>query len=173
MATWQEALDHAQTETEHDTWDHTGLTGVSGTPAFVGARVYNSANISIATSGTSQALTFNSERYDTDSIHDIGSNTSRLTIPSDGTYLITAHVQFGASATGARGLGIRLGGSTNIAWHTQPAAASGTTIVSLSTVYQFTATQYVELMAFQTSGGALNAEASADRSPEFTISKLG
>ena len=30
MATWQEALDHSQTETEHDTWDHSGLTGVGG-----------------------------------------------------------------------------------------------------------------------------------------------
>jgi hypothetical protein len=30
MATWQEALDNAATETEHDTWDHTGLTGVGG-----------------------------------------------------------------------------------------------------------------------------------------------
>ncbi len=33
--------------------------------APIGARVYNSAAISHATSGTWQALTFNSERYDT------------------------------------------------------------------------------------------------------------
>ena len=172
MATWQEALDHAQTETEHDTWDHTGLTGVGG--AFAGARVYNSANISITTSGTSQALTFNSERYDTDAYHSTASNTDRLTIPAGkaGNYLITAHVQFAAHGTGVRGLGLNVSG-TNIAWHTQPTNSSGTTIMSLTSVYDMAEADYVTVVAFQTSGGSLNVEASGNRSPEFTISKLG
>ena len=56
---------------------------------MVGARVHNSANISVSDS-TWTSMTFDSERYDTDSIHSTASNTSRLTCVTAGKYLIIA-----------------------------------------------------------------------------------
>jgi hypothetical protein len=50
--------------------------------AFKGASVYNSADRTTINATTAQALTFNSELFDTDAFHDTGSGTSKLTIPS-------------------------------------------------------------------------------------------
>ena len=50
-----------------------------------GARVYNTGNLTI-TNATETALTYNSEHFDTDTIHDTGSNTSRLTCKTAGKY---------------------------------------------------------------------------------------
>src|SRR4051794_16526480 len=51
--------------------------------------VYNDAAQSIP-DGALTALTFNTEHFDTDSIHSTSSNTSRLTCQTAGIYVITA-----------------------------------------------------------------------------------
>jgi hypothetical protein len=139
------------------------------------ARVYNSTTISHATSGTAQTLTFDSERFDTDSIHSTSSNTSRLTCNTAGVYLISGCVQFAFHATGRRQLAIALNGPTLIALRTQPAVTtdSGVTVVTIQTVYKLAATDYVELVANQTSGAALNMSAAGNYSPEFTMAYMG
>lgn len=144
--------------------------------AHYGARVYNSANISIL-NATNTILTFDSERYDTDAIHSTASNTGRLTIPSGGTgkYLIVGMAEFASNATGYRNLFIRLNGATIIANHIwlPPTGASETAPSMITTIYSLVATDYVELMAYQSSGGALNILATSQFSPEFAIALLG
>src|SRR5512139_267514 len=84
-------------------------------PAFnIGCRVYNNAAINIA-NDTVTALTFNSERFDTNGIHSTALNTGRLTCQTAGTYVITAHAAFAANATNRRQITIRLNGATIIA----------------------------------------------------------
>jgi len=80
-------------------------------------RLTNSANISITTSGTAQALTFDTETYDVNGMHSTSVNTSRITVPSDGagTYHITASVRFANNATGFREIQFRINGTTTIA----------------------------------------------------------
>lgn len=140
----------------------------------LGARVYNSANISL-TSGADTALTFDTERYDTDTIHSTSSNTGRLTATTAGKYTISGTAAFAANATGARGLGIRLNGTTFIALARVPAVAGGTDITSLTvtTDYNLSATDYVELIGYQTSGGSLNVLAGGNYSPEFMMDRIG
>lgn len=153
-----------------DWHDPTGLT-----PAFVGSRVYNSANISIVTSGTPQALTFNSERFDSDAFHDTGSNTGRLTVPTGkaGKYEIGGHIEFAGNATGYRMALIRLNGSTYIAReHTRPASTE-TVGLSVVTLYDLAEADYVELVALQSSGGALNVNVAGNYSPEFWLQRVG
>lgn len=139
------------------------------------ARVFNDANISIGTSGTAQTLTFNSERFDTGNFHSTSSNTSRLTAPTAGLYYVGANVQFDANVTGIRRAAIQVNGSGFIADDSRKAADSGgfPTWVNVSTVYHLDATDYVEAVVQQSSGGALNVIASAARSPEFWIVRLG
>jgi len=136
------------------------------------ARVFNSANQSIADSST-VALAFNSERYDTDSMHDTVTNNTRLTCNTTGTYSITGSVQFAANGTGRRLVQIRLNGATVIGSASVP-TASGTfnTDLFVTTDYQLSATDYVELVAFQNSGGALNVLATSNYSPEFMIKRV-
>lgn len=135
-------------------------------------RVYNSANISHATSGTEQSLTFNSERYDTDTMHSTATNTERITFTTAGKYLVTGHVVWAANATGVRSIHIRANGTTPLASHEQ-AAHSGENSMSISTVYSFAAGDYVELRVNQTSGGALNVLVGGNRTPEFAAQWLG
>ena len=60
----------------------------------IGARAHHSSNQSI-TNNTFTVLSLNSERWDTDSIHDNSTNNSRLTCNTAGKYIITAGVYWG------------------------------------------------------------------------------
>jgi hypothetical protein len=145
-------------------------------PVFAGARAYHNAAQSIASGGPGTVLALNSERYDTDGFHDTVTNSSRLTVPAgkDGKYRITGTVQFAANATGERRLEILLNGATVIG-RVSSAAVSGTapTVLTVTCDYGFVAGDYVELRAFQDSGGALDAEAVGNYSPEFAIANFG
>jgi hypothetical protein len=138
----------------------------------VGARVYHNADQAIAT-GTVTLLSFNSERWDTAALHDTATNNSRLTAPAAGYYLVIGQVDFAANATGIRQLYLRKNGTTyiaiaNFAPHTQAARIEVTTIVHL------VATDYVEILAYQDSGGSLNVtyNASHQFTPEFSMVRL-
>lgn len=139
------------------------ITFLAGPPR---CRVYNSAAISVA-NATDQALTFNSERYDTDTMHSTAVNTSRITFTTAGLYAVGATLQWASNATGYRETIIMLGGTTFIAGVSTPAVNGAVTLQTLSTTYPFTAGQYVELRVYQNSGGALNIEQSSSLSPEF------
>lgn len=140
------------------------------------ARVYNSANISIATSGTRQFLTFDSEWYDTGNLHSTTSNTGRLTAPTAGLYHVGAGIAFAANATGYREIGLRVNGTDFILVQRTPSvgAVASTSIVA-TTIHQLDAGDYVEVGVVQTSGGALNVTAAAttSRTCDFWITRLG
>lgn len=137
----------------------------------IGARVYNSSNITLTT-GVNIALTLDSERFDNDNIHSTSSNTSRLTCQTAGVYLITGTARFEANATGIRFVGIRLNGSTFIAASRQGAVSGAVTNMSVSTIYALSVSDYVELVVSQTSGSNLNIVANGNDSPEFAMVRL-
>lgn len=136
-----------------------------------GARVYNNANITISTASDT-ALTFNSERYDADTIHDTGSNTSRLTCKTAGKYIIVGHVEFASNATGARQVFIRLNGTTDIGRQAYLSPGSATRFC-ITTIYDLALNDYIELVVWQNSGGNLDVVAAGNRSPEFSMQRIG
>ena len=136
------------------------------------ARVYNDAAISID-HNTVTALTFNSERWDTNTIHSVLLNTGRLTCATAGIYSIFGHVRFAEHNTGNRILAIRLNGSDVYSNHRQDAVQGAQTPMSISTHISLAASDYVELTVYQTSGGALNIESSDMLTPEFGMTYLG
>jgi hypothetical protein len=137
------------------------------------ARVYNTVNISIP-HNTMTALTFNSERYDTDTMHDLVTNPGRLTCKTAGKYEIGAGMVLGASGTGRRYAELRLNGTTVIDIFQIPVnSASAGTILKLNTQYDLAVNDYVEVRVLQDSGGALNVEASGNYSPEFWMARVG
>jgi hypothetical protein len=141
--------------------------------ASPGARVYNNATISIP-NGVTTYLTFNSERFDTDTIHDTVTNNSRLTCKTAGKYIIVGHVRFFSNQTGTMRLAsIRLNGATEIARHSQSPAIVPNVEMSVTTIYDLAVNDYVELGAYQDSGGALGVEVAAQWSPEFSMMKIG
>lgn len=136
-------------------------------------RVYNNANISITTSGVAQALTFNSERYDTDSMHSTSADTGRITFNTAGLYHVFATIEFASNATGYRQAYLRVNGTTVIAASSCPAATSLGTELMLSCVWKFAAADYVEVFVAQLSGGALNVAGASAFSPEFGATWVG
>lgn len=137
------------------------------------ARAYHNANQSVA-NATLTALALNSERFDSDTIHDTSTNNSRLTCKTAGRYVITASAGFAANATGIRLIGIRLNGSTYIAQSvTNNVGAGQNCNMEASAVYELAVNDYLELIAYQTSGGALNVEALANFSPELAMARVG
>jgi len=142
-------------------------------PPVPQARVFNNANVSI-TNNTVTAVTLNSEHFDNGDLHSTSSNTSRLTAPITGVYMIGGHVRFAANSTGRRDAFLRINGTTQIAYTVEPAPhASIDTYLNPVSLYQLTAADYVELCVLQNSGGALNVVFDASNSPEFWMVRLG
>jgi hypothetical protein len=131
-------------------------------------RAYNSAALTVANNTFTQ-LTFNSERHDNDGIHSTVSNTGRLTCVTAGNYVIDGGIEWAAvNTTGVRQVGIRLNGTTWLKIQQIP-ALNTVQQMSVETSYKLAATDWVELVALQTSGGNLNVNASGNYSPEFAM----
>ncbi len=137
-----------------------------------GARAYHDTNQSISDS-TWTTLAFNSERWDTDAIHDNSTNNSRLTCKTAGKYLIIFSAEFQANATGRRLLRVVLNGSTQIVFITAGLNSSNESQLTLATIYDLSVNDYVEAQVFQDSGGALNINSTAQTSPEFMMQRIG
>jgi hypothetical protein len=146
----------------------------AGTPTYVGVRVTNSANQTIAT-GTATAVTFDTEQYDPNGMHSTVSNTSRLTCQVAGKYHIYGGTFWDANTTGIREWFIRLNGSTILSYlSTNPVGSGGGTSQIISTTYALAVSDYVELLAKQTSGGNLNILArSTEGMHQFGADLLG
>lgn len=167
---WTPSADN-DTDTTYTAGRGLDLSGTSFRLGVDGARVQRAAAQSIA-NNTFTAVTFATEEYDSGSYHDTSTNTSRLTVPVAGKYLITGSIEYAANATGVRAAGIRMDGTTYIA--SQSTASLGAvlaTTVNVSVVRDLAASAYVELMAYQTSGGNLNAL--GNNLTHFSITFLG
>lgn len=136
------------------------------------ARVYHSVAQSIATA-TVTALAFDSERFDNDSIHDVTTNNSRLTCKTAGKYLISGSVTFASNATGFREVYIRINGGVSIALVNSPAISGASTRLHVSTLYALSVGDYVELLVYQDSGGALDVPSAPNYTPEFMMIRVG
>jgi hypothetical protein len=142
---------------------------------FSGARAYSSTNISVP-NNTLTAIALDSERFDTDSYHEGVTNPTRFTIPATGYYLVGGCVFWAGSSAGWRSIRLRVNATTDIVEVAyDPARADGDP-QAVTTLWHFTAADYVEMLAFQTSGGALSIFGSGstpDLSPEFWIVRVG
>jgi hypothetical protein len=138
------------------------------------ARVFHSAAQSIA-SGVNTALAFNSERFDTNVIHDTAVNNSRLVCKTAGVYVIAGQVEWaGSASSGVREVHIRLnGGATLAKQQVGQEQTSFAVPMSVATEYALALNDYVELVVFQNTGGAVDVLANGSYSPEFSMAYLG
>lgn len=138
-----------------------------------GCRVYKSSIQSIP-NVTATAIQLNLERYDTDEIHDNVTNNTRLTCKTAGKYVITAQLRMAANTNGSRTLYINLNGSTIIAMTVELNPTAGDSpMLNITTIYNLAVNDYIEMIVYQNSGGALNTRPSANYSPEFMIQRIG
>jgi hypothetical protein len=138
------------------------------------AGVYHSTTQALSDS-TDTFVLFDSEDYDVGAMHSTVSNTSRLTVPTggDGLYLVIAAVAFGSNATGYRQLRLAKNGTALNSIRAQGGTASGDSVIQISDILNLAAADYVEVKAYQTSGGSLNiGNASRSNANQLVIVKL-
>ena len=137
------------------------------------ARVYNNAD-QATTQNNWRTLTFNSERWDGNSMHSTSSNTSRLTVPASGggVYLIGANVTLKttdlAGSDYYHGLRLLVNGASIVAQTgpTQTVADSYDLALQVQALNALSATDYVEVQVF-TDAPDLLVMVAASYSPEF------
>lgn len=148
------------------------LTGSIKQSTALGARVYHNA-AQATTSTVWTVLAMNNERFDTDACHDNATNNSRLTCKTAGKYVIGGTFVMDASAGGARrAIEVRLNGASILAMNFAPVAGAYAIAANVETVYDLAVNDYVELLAYQDSGGDLNVLSSSPYSPEFWMVRI-
>lgn len=151
-------------------WGQTDQTA-SGGSTFVGCRVYASGTQAITTA-TFTAVLFDTEEYDTDALHDTGSNTGRLTASATGKWNVTAGVTWDTNTTNNRYLLMRVNGTTYVRGTIrQDVGSSGRASQNISSgPIALSATDYVEVLVYQDSGGNRNIGDASDLYYQSTAS---
>ena len=140
-------------------------------PALPGARVYGNANQSIG-NNSNTALNFTTSVYDQAEFWNVA-NPSRLTIAIPGIYDIRGIVRFAPNATGGRAIGIVLNGVVSgLSWTLVSGLATYDCVIGVSTLYPLVAGDYVEIYAWQVSGGNLNSLTDGVNSPLAMIQRV-
>jgi len=137
-----------------------------------GAKVYHSVNQAVANT-THTALAFDSETFDTDSIHDNVTNNSRLTCQTAGKYLITFGWAWSNSPAGANAPQgyIKLNGATPIGYDFLPSVAKFYGVISI--IYALAVGDYVEAWVYQANGASINISRISDHSPDLAMQRIG
>lgn len=159
------ATPHALTIREDIDADNLLACGVDGVSAILptlindppSCRAFHAANQSIA-NNTLTTVALNLEQYDTDTLHDLVTNNSRLTFTTAGKYIVTFNGVWNktTAASGDRMAQIRKNGTDILAFESKRMGGADL-FIGHSLVVQdaFAATDYVEARVQQVSGAAL------------------
>lgn len=134
------------------------------------ARGYRSS-VQTLTTSTFTDVAFDNESHDTDTLHDTSTNNSRFTCKTAGVYLVTGIARFEISGTGGRWLAINVNGSNKYANFRD--AISTAHDLSISGCVKLAVNDYVELEAWQSSGGDLDVTVPTAFQPSLTITFVG
>ena len=137
------------------------------------ARVSQSATVQFA-NNTETCLSFNTQTsvYPA-SMHSTTTNSSRLTAPSSGMYLISGHVLWNTfSSAGMRQVSLHKNDAVIIAADTRPAGVANAIWHSIATVYPLGAADWVTLRVIQDSGSTGSVFATSEGGQQLTLTKV-
>ncbi|HEX6511715.1 MAG TPA: hypothetical protein VF157_05415 [Chloroflexota bacterium] len=141
------------------------------------ARVYRSSAQSIPT-GSQTILSFTNVRHDSMSAINpmwTAGDPTHVIVRTPGVYIATACVEFAANAAGQRTVAIFDTASNQFFAIDECNAVNGDTtdLTCSSGPFYVPATSSFQVYVFQNTGAALNVNASAAYSPEFSVAMLG
>jgi hypothetical protein len=139
--------------------------GGAGLPAFCmnpdSCRATNANNQSITT-GTPTALALDTDTWDSNALHPTGAGNTKFTVVNPGKYLVTGFATWAANATGVRNIAVRKNGTGNFGPCQIPVnSGTLTTTIVATDIVDLAATDYMELVVTQSSGGNLNVTSCA------------
>lgn len=104
------------------------------------------------------SVAFNAEQFDDAGWHSNVTNNSRITFDAAQACTISGNAQINITGSGGMYLFFRLNGTTELLSQNAVATAATAASLSVSTVYKFAASDYIELRALTTgSGGSISA----------------
>lgn len=139
-------------------------------------RVYRST-VQSYTDATEGTQLFDTERYDTNTMHDTSTNTGRITIKTAGIYIVTFRGRFAAAADYSQCYAIlKLNGATTIDQDLiTPTTFNTNPSLRIATQYKFAVNDYIEVIGYQdnTANAARNMLADPNFGPEFAATWVG
>jgi hypothetical protein len=144
------------------------VSQASASGSFIGCRVFQNAVFSLPTDPTYGAVTFQTESFDTSTMHDNVTNNTRITITTAGYYNFGGAVEIAATSQSVN-LKIRLNGTTFITGNVGGAPGSTNGRAGVSGVYQFALNDYIELLGYTNSA----SNTSANTMTNFWCYKIG
>lgn len=141
--------------------------------SLVGARVGATAVQTLGT-GANTPIVFDLEVFDPFGLHSNTTNNTRITVQEPGWYQIGGFVTFAANATGIRQISVVKNGTTALAEISTTALGGGNVAkLAIDAAEYLAAGDYVELNAYQDSGGNLNTVQSGSYRPGFWLTRVG
>jgi len=125
-----------------------------------------SGNVNISNT-TQTPIPFDTEHFDSNNFHDTVTNTTRITFPVGGRYLVGGCVWWPSGSGGIRQVAIRLNGGSELHTDRRNGNNSTNTVCQPVTLYSFNANDYVELVCFQDSGGTVALNLNSPFAPSF------
>ncbi|MCT9932457.1 hypothetical protein N5079_19840 [Planotetraspora sp. A-T 1434] len=131
------------------------------------ALLWASADQSL-THATWGAISWASEQYDNDGGHSNSTNPSRFTAQTAGWYKLITTGSFNSSTSGTlRGLKFRKNGTTDYGELLDGMASNGVASLITSAVVQLAVNDYVEVLAYQDTGGSLTWNRTIDTTVNY------
>jgi len=142
-----------------DTEIYTGSTWVVGGLNAPYAQIGRSTDQSIPNS-TLTAVLWTTEVSDSHSGHSTVTNTSRYTATVAGLYQVSCSLPWDPNATGVREMFFRVNNTTSTPGDRAQASTVATIMTSSTRLLRLAVNDYVEVVVWQNSGGALNISSS-------------
>lgn len=124
----------------------------------ISVKLTRSAAQSIA-HATTTTVTWDTETFDTDTMHDNVTNPSRITFTTAGKYLVGFYARWASNSTSFRFIDIQLNGLTDLVRDRRTAQLESEAEITVSG--NFAAGDYVEALVHQGSGGPLDLNATS------------
>lgn len=131
-----------------------------------GTRVYNTGTVTVGHQSATP-VAFPTEAFDTDALHDTATNNTRITFPFGGKYIVGGCVWWQSGSGGIRQVAIRLNGGNELHNDRKSGNYPVSVICQPTTIYDFSAGDYVELVCFQDSGASVNLDVVNPFAPSF------
>lgn len=139
---------------------------------FPRVRVYKAAAQVIA-NDTGTIIIFNSEEYDTNSMHSNSVDNTLIKINTAGIYIAVLSLMFAANATGYRQAWISKAGFEYIGGTTVPGISGIESILNVTAMCHLDAGDVLYANVYQNSGGNLNILAQSSDSPYLSVTYIG
>ena len=122
---------------------------------MVGAKA-TTATIQTIPNAAPTAVLFETEEYDTSTLHDLAVSNQRITLTFASYWEVTAYVEWSQHAGGTRQATIRKNGATNLRVHRQDASANNIVSQHFTETFLFAANDWVDLVVEHDFGSAID-----------------